>query len=66
MAAFEQRYRQPHLQLTYGIADGRGYAVQFLGGGAKAAVSGDSIDNFKRVFRPHFLPAKFLNSSDKY
>ncbi|MNE16676.1 hypothetical protein D3C80_1096290 [compost metagenome] len=46
MTAFEQGYRQPLLHLTYRIADGRRYAMQFLRGSAKATISGNSIHNF--------------------
>jgi hypothetical protein len=49
MAAFKQRNRQPLLKLTHRVADGRGDAVEFLRGSAEAAVTGDSIHNFKRI-----------------
>jgi hypothetical protein len=66
MAAFKQGNRQPLFQLTHGIADRGRHAVQLLRRRAEAAVTGDSINHFQRVFRPHFLPAKFLNACDKY
>jgi hypothetical protein len=52
--------------LTYRIADGGRHAMQLLRGTAKAAVTGDSVHHFQRIFRPHFLPANFLNATAKY
>lgn len=66
MAALKQGNGQPLFKLTHGIADGGGHPVQLLRGRAEAAVAGYGINHFQRVFRPHFLPAKFLNACDKY
>ncbi len=66
MTALKEGHRQPLFQLTHRIADGRGYAVQLLGRCTKAAITGDGVHHFKGIFRPHFLPAKFLNATAKY
>jgi len=64
--AFKQRHSQPGFQLANGIADGRRYTVQFLGGRAKAATACDRIHHFQRIFRPHNLPSKFLTATGKF
>jgi hypothetical protein len=66
MTALKQGDGQPLFELTHGIADGGRHPVQLLRRRAEAAVTGDGINHFQRVFRPHFLPAKFLNACDKY
>ncbi|WP_304485903.1 hypothetical protein, partial [Pseudoxanthomonas sp. KAs_5_3] len=63
---FKQRNGQPFLKLTHRIADCRGDAVQLLRCTAKAAVARNSIDHFKRIILPHFLPAKIMNALAKY
>lgn len=49
MAPFKQWNRQPLLKLTHRVADSRRDAVQLLRRTAKAAVTRDSIDHFKRI-----------------
>ncbi|ABX67287.1 hypothetical protein LTSEWAN_2874 [Salmonella enterica subsp. enterica serovar Wandsworth str. A4-580] len=40
--------------------------MQFLRRRAKTAIARHGVNHFKRVFRPHNLPTKILNSLDKY
>ena len=53
MPAHKQRHGQPFFELAHGVTDGRGDAVQFLGSGAEAAVTGDGVDHIQGIFRPH-------------
>ena len=46
----KQRYRQPLLQLTHGVADGGRDAMQLLRCSAEAAVTRHGIHHFKRIF----------------
>ena len=66
MAALEERHRKPLLKLAHRIADGRRHAVQFCRCCGETAGARHGVHHFEGIFRPHFLPANFLNGTGKY